>query len=284
MAELVGETQYNSSSNALSLWYNRPMLQLNAKDFGRLDRFERIAALGMSSMHPGGMAATHRLIRETGLKAGTKLLDVGCGVGQTSCLLATRYGAEVTGVDRSARMILRAQARAQAKGAPVTFVEGDAYALTFPDEHFDLVFAESVTLFLDTARVLPELRRVLKPGGRIADIVMTCHEPVPSELLDTLEGLEGVRMNPRSEEEWRDAYAQAGFRIVYAEFHPSISDRSTAGSFFRDNGLGGLKAVGRMVGLLLTDPDFRAYVRDLGAFWKVHKRRFGYGLIVAERV
>lgn len=260
------------------------MLQLNAQDFARLDRFERIAALGMSSMHPGGMQATYRLIRETGLKAGDSLLDVGCGVGQTSCLLATRYGARVTGVDRKAGMVRRAQERARAMGAPATFAEGDAYALAFPDEQFDLVFAESVTLFLDTARVLPELRRVLKPGGRIADIVMTCHEPVPSELLDTLEGLEGVRMNPKSEAEWRDAYEAAGFRIHYAEFHPTISDRSTLGSFFRDNGLGGLKAVARMLGLFVADPQFRRYLRNLGAFWKVHKRRFGYGLIVAERV
>lgn len=260
------------------------MLQLNAQDFARLDRFERIAALGMSSMHPGGMEATYRLIRETGLEAGDRLLDVGCGVGQTSCLLATRYGAQVTGIDRSAAMVRRAQERARAMGAPVTFQEDDAYALSFPDEQFDLLFAESVTLFLDTERVLPELRRVLKPGGRIADIVMTCHAPVPSELLDTLEGLEGVRMNPKSEAEWREAYERAGFRIRYAEFHPTISDRSTLGSFLRDNGLGGLKAVLRMLGLFVGDPQFRAYLRDLGAFWKVHRRRFGYGLIVAERV
>lgn len=259
------------------------MLQLNAQDFARLDRFERIAALGMSSMHPGGMAATYRLIRETGLKAGDKLLDVGCGVGQTSCLLSTRYGAEVTGVDRSPGMIQRARERARSLGAKATFVEGDAYALTFADETFDLLFAESVTLFLDKDQVLPELRRVLKPGGRIADIVMTCHEPVPTEVLDTLEGLEGVRMNPLSEDEWRAAYERAGFRIVYWEFHPTISDRSTLGSFLRDNGTGGLKAVARMIGLFVRDPQFRAYLRDLGAFWKIHKRRFGYGVIVAER-
>lgn len=267
----------------MSLWYNSPMLQLNAQEFARLDRFERIAALGMSSMHPGGMAATHRLIRQTGVRAGLELLDVGCGVGQTSCLLASRHGARVTGVDRSARMIARARQRASRTGAPVTFVEGDAYALSFEDARFDLLFAESVTLFLDAERVLPELRRVLKPGGRLADIVMTCHEPVPAEVLDELAALEGVRMKPRSEAEWRAAYEAAGFRIVYAEFHPTISDRSTLGSFFRDNGVGGLRAVGRMARLLLTDPAFRAYLRDLGAFWKVHKRRFGYGLLVAER-
>lgn len=267
----------------MSLWYNDPMLQLNAQDFARLDRFERIAALGMSSMHPGGMAATHRLIKETGLKAGDRLLDVGCGVGQTACLLAGRYGADVTGVDRKPGMVHRARERAAALGAKATFLEGDAYDLAFPDGTFDLLFAESVTLFLDKSRVLPELRRVLKPGGRIADIVMTCHEPVPEDVLEALEALEGVRMLPMSEGEWRAAYERAGFRIVYAEFHPTISDRSTLGSFLRDNGAGGLKAVARMLGLFVRDPQFRAYLRDLGAFWKIHKRRFGYGLIVAER-
>jgi ubiquinone/menaquinone biosynthesis C-methylase UbiE len=169
-----------------------------------LDRFERIAALGMANMHPGGLAATRLLAQWAGVEPGVRILDVGCGVGQTACLLAARYGADVVGLDRSGRMVERARERAGHMGVQrladeghgASFVEGDAYALPFDGESFDVVFAESVTLFLDRDRVLPELRRVLAPGGRVADVVMTCHEPVPPDVLDRFEALEGVRMEP----------------------------------------------------------------------------------------
>lgn len=250
--------------------------------FDRQDRFERIAALGMSSMHPGGLAATETIAAWAGVGPGTRVLDLGCGVGQTACLLAAR-GAEVVGLDRSAAMVARARERAARLGAPATFVEGDAYALPFDAGGFDIVFAESVTLFLDRARVLPEIARVLAPGGRAADIVMTVREPVPAEILDAFERLEGVRMAPDTEEAWVAAYAAAGLPIGRSEWHATISDGATAAGFLRSNGVGGLLALGRMGLGWLTDPAVRAYVRELGQVWGANKHRFGYGLLLATK-
>ncbi len=259
------------------------MLTLNANEFARLDRFERIAALGMASMHPGGLAATRKLIQWAGIAPGTRVLDLGCGVGQTSCLLAKRYAAEVTGLDKSARMVARATERARQSASPAAFVEGDAYAMPFEPERFDVVFAESVTLFLDRAKVLAECFRVMAPGGLIADVVMTCHEPVPTDVLDGLERLEGVRMHPMSPEQWLAAYHDAGFEVVRSEFKASISDGATLWSFFQDNGWDGLKFLIRFGRLWLTEPAVRAYGRELTAFWLPNKHRFGFGLILAKR-
>lgn len=259
------------------------MPTLDATEFARLDRFERIAALGMASMHPGGLAATRQLIRWTGIGSGTRVLDLGCGVGQTSCLLAKRFGAAVTGLDKSARMVARARERAKSLAADVDFVEGDAYALPFPQETFEVVLAESVTLFLDRAKVLSECFRVLKPGGRVADVVMTCHEPVPAEVLDGLERLEGVRMHPMSPEEWLAAYHDAGFEVLRSEFVSGISDGASVWSFFRDNGLDGLRFLLRFLRLWLSNSAVRAYGRELTAFWRPNRHRFGFGLILARR-
>lgn len=255
----------------------------SAVDFARLDRFERIAALGMASMHPGGLDATLELAMWAGVGPGTRVLDVGCGVGQTACILAGRFGARVVGLDRSSEMIRRARARQRREGVEAEFVEGDAYAMPFRDGQFETVFAESVTLFLERPRVLSEIRRVLEPGGVACDIVMTCREAVPEEFLERLAGLEGVRMYPVSEHEWLEAYRDAGFEIARSEFHPEISDRATLGKFFRDNGPAGLLAAVRLATLFLTDRAVRTYMRELGPLWKAHKQRFGYGLIMARR-
>lgn len=255
----------------------------NAVDFAQLDRFERIAALGMASMHPGGLDATLKLADWAKVGPGVRLLDVGCGVGQTSCLLAGQFGARVVGMDRSAGMVARARERQRKEGVGVEFVEGDAYAMPFADAEFQIVFAESVTLFLERSRVLSEIFRVLEPGGVVCDIVMTCREAVPEEFLEQLARLEGVRMYPIPEAEWLQVYRDAGFEIARSEFHPTISDRATLGKFFRDNGPGGLLAALRLAGLFLADAGVRAYMRELGPLWKAHKHLFGYGLIMARR-
>ena len=260
-----------------------------ALDFGSMDRFERIAALGLASMHPGGDLATRQLADWTNLPprvgpgGGVHVLDVGCGVGKTTCWLAANRQVTITGLDRSGRMVGRARERAAAANLEIAFVEGDAYDLPFADGTFDVVFAESVTLFLDRARVLEQIHRVLVPGGKVADIVMTCHEPVPPGVLDDMAALEGVRMYPVSEAEWRADYTNAGFTLPHTEFHASLSNRGTAFAFFRDNGLGGVRAMARMAGHWIKDPAVRGYTRDLGRLWKANQHRFGYGLIVAEK-
>ena len=60
-----------------------------------------------------------------GIKAGTRLLDVGCGAGQLA-LIAARAGAQVTGCDISTNWLEKARARALAEGLQITFEEGDA--------------------------------------------------------------------------------------------------------------------------------------------------------------
>jgi len=69
--------------------------------------------------------------------AGRSFLDVGTGTGRAALALARRGGI-VTGVDASPEMLRVGEARAAAEGLPVTFAEGDAHALAFPDRSFDV--------------------------------------------------------------------------------------------------------------------------------------------------
>lgn len=119
--------------------------------------------------------AVHRITRKVtdtlGLRRGEHLLDAGCGSGETSLFLARRHGVRVTGVTVSDYELDRARHRAESAGlaGATRFQYGDYTQLPFADGSFDAVLAlESLQNAPDLPRVLGELYRVLRPGGRIA--------------------------------------------------------------------------------------------------------------------
>jgi SAM-dependent methyltransferase len=99
-----------------------------------------------------------------GVKAGVRFLDAGCG-GGGACVLAAALGGEVTGFDASHALLAIARERLP----QAQFVHGDLEQLPFPDGHFDAALgANSVIFAEDIGRAMRELRRVVRPGGRVA--------------------------------------------------------------------------------------------------------------------
>jgi MPBQ/MSBQ methyltransferase len=99
------------------------------------------------------------------LPQGTSLLDVGCGIGGSSRILAKDYGFSVTGITISPNQVQRAT-ELTPPGVDATFQVDDALALSFPDASFDIVWSvEAGPHMPDKALFARELLRVLKPGG-----------------------------------------------------------------------------------------------------------------------
>lgn len=101
-----------------------------------------------------------------------KVLDVGCGVGHWSLLLEPLLSKEsqLTGVDREAAWVKKANEKAQARGlgGRYSFQQGDVTSLPFSDGTFDLVTCQTVLIHLKDPKVgLREMLRVLKPGGTV---------------------------------------------------------------------------------------------------------------------
>lgn len=99
------------------------------------------------------------------------VLDVGCGLGDDVAEIARRLppGGRVTGIDASEAMIGHARQRARGLGPGVRFETADAASLPFGDGSFDACRAERVLIHVsDPARVIAEMTRVARPGGRIA--------------------------------------------------------------------------------------------------------------------
>jgi ubiquinone/menaquinone biosynthesis C-methylase UbiE len=116
-------------------------------------------------------AYKQRILGALGLRAGMHALDVGCGTGDDVRAMAAIVGAggRAAGVDVSEALLAEARKRAQAEGVTVELHGGDAHALPFADGSFDVVRTERVLQHVqDPARVLAEMARVTRPGGRLA--------------------------------------------------------------------------------------------------------------------
>lgn len=109
------------------------------------------------------------MIRLSGVRAGRRALDVGCGTGALTAALATVLGVgEVAAIDPSERFV--AACRARVPGADVRVGIGEE--LPWPDARFDAVFAQlAIDGMLDGRRAAAEMRRVARPGGVLAACV-----------------------------------------------------------------------------------------------------------------
>lgn len=179
--------------------------RLTPEDLAPIDEF-----------HIRGRAATLELARAAGLDDSKHVLDVGSGVGGPSRCIAREFGCRVTGIDlteeycRAAGMLSERVGLAQR----VSYRQGDALNLPFPDEAFDVVWTVHTAMNIpDKPRLYREMWRVLKRGGTLA-------------IYDVLAGPAGPVLFPvpwartpeasflATPDELRGLLAQAGFRVT----------------------------------------------------------------------
>ncbi len=110
------------------------------------------------------------VFRELAQIPGGRLLEVGCGRGEFAVWLSTqRPDLEITAMDFSPAAIDIARQRVAQNGASVQFVEGDAEAIPFPDDAFDIVIScECMEHVPHPPQMAREMARVLKQGGQFA--------------------------------------------------------------------------------------------------------------------
>ncbi len=117
-----------------------------------------------------GRPLAGELVDAAALQAGERVLDVACGTGVVARLAAEQVGTggAVTGLDAHPGMLAVAGS-VPAKGATIDWHQADAAATGLPDAAYDVVLCQlGLQFFADRTAALREMRRVLRPGGRIA--------------------------------------------------------------------------------------------------------------------
>src|SRR6478672_9186549 len=125
----------------------------------------------VDEFHSGGRNATARLAQLAQIDASQRVLDVGCGIGGPSRYLASKFGCQVTGLDLTPEFVALAGMLAQRTrlADKVTYRQGNALDLPFPDASFDVVWSQNAAMNIaDRDRLYGEMHRVLAPAGRLA--------------------------------------------------------------------------------------------------------------------
>ncbi len=213
--------------------------------------FNRWAAAGEGpKMEQHHLDITLKTLRRMDVKAGDRVLDLGCGSGWATRLLARMVGGEgkVVGLDVSDEMVRLAR-EASKEFNNVVYVQGSAEQLPREENSFDKILSvESFYYYADQERALRELFRVMAPKGRLFILINLYRDNEYSlQWVDKLK----VPVHVRSEAEYLDMLQQHGFEKIEAarvpDDTPTPDDYKTKS--FRS--LDDLKAFKRVGALLL---------------------------------
>jgi SAM-dependent methyltransferase len=223
------------------------------------EKFDAAILERMEEFHSLGRVATVGLAEKARISADDAVLDVGCGIGGPARYLARTFGATVTGIDLTAEFcdIARDLNRRTGFGDTIDIRQADALDLPFPDGSFDVVWTQHVAMNIaDKPALYRELRRVARPGGRLAffDIVGGSGEPLqfPVPWADTPDLSHLI-----AADDVRAAVEAAGFRVETWE-----DLTADAAEFFRQLAAG--PPPNAPLGLQLFVPDFPAKAANVG--------------------
>lgn len=167
-------TPSNDYESALKQHYQRPNLtaiitEAFQKAGKTVTSYKDTAAL--DEFHMRGRDATRELAGLAELSPGMTVLDLGCALGGPARLLAAEFDCRVTGIDVMAEYTEAAQMLTEMVGLSdrVDFRTGNMLEMPFDDRRFDRVWSQHTFMNIeDKAHLFGEIRRVLRPGGRLA--------------------------------------------------------------------------------------------------------------------
>jgi ubiquinone/menaquinone biosynthesis C-methylase UbiE len=234
--------------------------------------------------HIGGFEATNELLSLCRIEVAREVLNVGCGIGVGSTYIAKKYDCHVVGVDVSAKMIewSRRRAREERVEAKVEFRTADVLDLPFEASRFDIVFAESVLVFVeDKAQAIRECVRVTKPGGYVGlNEGFWTEQPSP-ELVALARDAVGPCVP--TIETWQALWEASGLqeRVVRTR---QVDARTEVKSRIQWIGWQWLlRAWGRALRLYITNPAIRQSIKKQFDVPPEVFQYLGYGLFVGKK-
>jgi arsenite methyltransferase len=234
--------------------------------------------------HIGGFEATNELLSLCHIESAREVLEVGCGIGVGAAYIAKKHGCHVVGVDISEKMIEWSRKRAREDGieAKVEFHAADVLELPFEAGRFDIVFAESVLVFVeDKARAIRECVRVAKPGGYVGLNEGFWTEQPPAELVARVKDAVGPYIP--TIETWQALWEASGLQQRVVRTH-KVDARTEIKSRIRWIGWRWLlRAWGRALRLSITNPAVRRSMKKQLEVPPEVFRYLEYGLFAGKK-
>jgi cyclopropane fatty-acyl-phospholipid synthase-like methyltransferase len=234
---------------------------------------------GDESKETAQVQLIEHLAQAAGIPRGAKILDVGCGFGASSIYLASKHGADATGITISQVQVKMANETAAKAGVHAKFLLMDAEAMRFEDS-FDVVWSvESISHYQDIPRFFAAAAGLLGPGGTLAITDwfkrkgLTAREH--KKFLGHLE--HGMMVELQAMEDYASHMAAAGLEVTRSE----VLNKHCAKTW--DFGLDIIKDKALWAAAVQNGP---AFVRFLRAFKDMRagfaSGNFVYGLMVAK--
>jgi SAM-dependent methyltransferase len=180
-------------------------------------------------LHTGGLATTRDQAEQITLTPDSRVLDIGCGIGGPSRYLAHTYGCRVDGIDLTPEFVETGQVLTERCGLAdrVTLQLGDALDLPFPDETFDVVWCQNVTMNIaDKAGFLASVYSVLKPGGQFTSTEFSLG-PGGDIIFPVMWAYDASTNFLDPEDVMRAQFDTAGFRILeWTNYSDTIVERA----------------------------------------------------------
>jgi ubiquinone/menaquinone biosynthesis C-methylase UbiE len=243
------------------------------------DTFQFMAKhLGLNVLHPGGLKETRRLLKQCKFSTRSKILDLGCGRGSTTILIAETFRCHVIGVDIDNDLLSAAKENTKKRNLDnlAEFRYANIENLPFEDNVFDGAIAQAVLVFTDKNKALREISRVIKPRGFIGVIELSWKKP-PTEFIArrVKETLCSVSLEADLHEDWVNRMQKAGFQVVYTDLKDL---KFSFINMLRDEGL--LRVIGIIGGYFTRDT--RERLSGFSRLFKETDKYLGYSVYVGR--
>jgi len=172
-----------------------------------------IALIKETNRCPGGKDTIRRIVQNSFIDSGSKILEIGSNTGFTSLELAHITNSSIWGIDvsescveASKELLLKDTEFVQKR---VNFQVGSAYDIPFEDQTFDLVVTGGATSFMDKKqKAISEYKRVLKPWGFLSVTQLFYKRKPPREVVDSVSEAIGVKINSWTEDDWKQIFQE----------------------------------------------------------------------------
>jgi ubiquinone/menaquinone biosynthesis C-methylase UbiE len=236
--------------------------------------------VGMTVIHPGGFAATWKLIRALGVDRNSRVIDIACGKGTTAILLAEKFGCEVVGIDLAPELIDEAIHLTKKSGlrGKITYQVGDALGLPFDDDEFDIAISQAMLVLIeDKVSAIQEAKRVIRPNGSAGWLELSWKKPIPPEFIKILSDVicAHCMTNVQTFYGWREIFNAAGIpevNIIPLEFNPSGGGVI---SMLKDEGF---SRTYRILRNFSKNPEIKARMQAIRRYFKDYKDYFACGI------